>query len=303
MASLQITDKDIPSLDGKIVVLTGGSSGIGLAASKIFASHGAKVFNGDMNPPKEEENLSDSVVFVKTDVSSWESVLALFKAAGGEVDIVVANAGIIESPNCFTDKFDENGELMEPSWRVIDVNLKGVINTVKIGIHHLKKQGRGGSVVMTASCVGYVPTHTLPVYSATKHGVVGIMRTLRNVLPAYDIGISCIAPGATQTGMLDSLWYTSFAKQNISLQPNDPCGLAIAYSATAKQEKRSTEYGLDSAEKPGAGRWNGRTIFVQDGKFTEIEEAISRLRPQWMGEGNEEYTLKMQLSLDDRDSK
>jgi len=110
--------------------------------------------------------------FIKTNAGSWADLSAAFKKAG-KVDIAVANAGISENKNTFVDEFDEDGELKEPSgsWTLVDVNLKGVISFTKLAMSYMKRQGTGGSIVITSSATAYAPEHSLPVYSACKLGV------------------------------------------------------------------------------------------------------------------------------------
>jgi NAD(P)-dependent dehydrogenase (short-subunit alcohol dehydrogenase family) len=130
----------------------GASSGIGLATLQRVTKHGGKVFACDLNPLPEPE--ASSVPFMKVDVSSWEEQLELFKAAQkkyGHIDHVFANAGIIPSMTLLQDDVDENGDILPPKKDTINVNLIGCIYTVKLAIHYIKMDPKGGSIVMTAS--------------------------------------------------------------------------------------------------------------------------------------------------------
>ena len=89
----------------------------------------------------------------------------------------------------FSDESDIFGELLEPDYKVIEVNLIGVLNTVKLAIHHMKQQPEGGSIVVTASTTGYSASG-LPVYAASKHGVIGMMRGLCSWLEPYNIRLN-----------------------------------------------------------------------------------------------------------------
>jgi len=190
MTELHIAEDSIPRLDGKVAIVTGKSSllhqflspstshanhqpqpggcaGIGLATTKILTSKGAIVIMADLAPPAETVK---NATWVKTDVSSWDSLKAAFKTAG-RVDIVVANAGTLGDPNWLDDRLDETGELMKPSMSVIDVNIVGVAMCVKLAVSYMRKQGSGGSIVLVASGIVYEPGAKVPLYAASKFAV------------------------------------------------------------------------------------------------------------------------------------
>lgn len=130
----------------------GASSGIGLATLRRIIKHGGKVFASDLTPLPEPE--ASSVPFLKADVTSWKEQLDVFKAAEqeyGKIDHAFANAGIGKSTSFLEEEVDENGDLLPPKMNTINVNLVGVMYTVKLAIHYLKKNPNGGSIVMTAS--------------------------------------------------------------------------------------------------------------------------------------------------------
>jgi NAD(P)-dependent dehydrogenase (short-subunit alcohol dehydrogenase family) len=130
----------------------GASSGIGLATVKRLLQHGVKVFASDLNPLPEPEH--STVPFHRTDVTSWNDQRALFKAAKekyGHIDHVFANAGISGSTALLEDDVDENGDLLPPNLKTLDINLTGCMYTVKLGIHYIKQNASGGSLVLTGS--------------------------------------------------------------------------------------------------------------------------------------------------------
>jgi len=115
--------------------------------------------------------------------------------------MVCCNAGIHEYPeNTFLDTFDHDGELREPKYKTIHVNLVGALNTLKLSIHYMRRQKDGGSIVQTASMASYI-TMGIPVYSASKHGMLGSMRGLKNLLIPLNIRLNSLSPGATDTPM------------------------------------------------------------------------------------------------------
>lgn len=155
MTEFVIEDKDLAGLKGKVVIVTGGSSGIGLATVATLLSLGASVVNADINPPAEQPE--SSYTFVKTDVTVWADQVALFKKAKeihGRVDHVFANAGVGPRANYLSTDVDENGDLVEPTHALLDVSLKGVMHTATLAIYHMRQQAEGGSIVINGSSTG-----------------------------------------------------------------------------------------------------------------------------------------------------
>jgi NAD(P)-dependent dehydrogenase (short-subunit alcohol dehydrogenase family) len=151
-------EDDVKGLEGKLALITGGSSGIGLATAKLFLRKGVEaVVVADLQSPPED--LGSRALYVRTDVTSWEDLRALFQTAidrYGRIDIVFANAGIVDTSN-YVDLREENVQLLEPSRRSLDVNIFGCLNTVALAIHHMQRQKpAGGSIVMTSSGAGYL---------------------------------------------------------------------------------------------------------------------------------------------------
>ncbi|KAI1041841.1 hypothetical protein LB505_008320 [Fusarium chuoi] len=123
----------------------------------------------------------------------------------GQVDIVVANAGIMERKDTFAlDEVDEHGELMESNeaFRVIDINLKGTLNTLRLAMHYMSKprvDGDAGSIVLIASTSGYFGGTGVGAYVASKHGVIGLLRACQGVAISRGIRVNAVAPFFTPT--------------------------------------------------------------------------------------------------------
>ena len=108
--------------------------------------------------------------YMKCDVTSWTQLRAAFDRLG-QIDMLFANAGISEGESFLEDRFDSHGILLEPTYEVLDVNLRAVLNVVKLGYRAMKGRLEGGSIVITASSTAYAPELGLPVYSAVKSAV------------------------------------------------------------------------------------------------------------------------------------
>jgi NAD(P)-dependent dehydrogenase (short-subunit alcohol dehydrogenase family) len=132
----------LPSGRPKTVIITGGAEGIGAETVRAFHSHGCNVVIADLPFARAAaESLiaslggSNGVIFHETDITNWQAIRSLFRTARerfGQIDIVIANAGLMESKGFFEFEDDENGELREPAeaYKVVDVNLKGSMNSM-----------------------------------------------------------------------------------------------------------------------------------------------------------------------------
>ncbi|KAF1912789.1 hypothetical protein BDU57DRAFT_521344 [Ampelomyces quisqualis] len=215
MTSFEIPDSELASIKDQVVIITGASSGIGLATLRRIIKHGGKVFASDLNPLPEPEK--SSVPFLKVDVTSWKDQVELFKAAEkeyGTIDHVFANAGIGPTVTLLEDDVDENGDLLPPKLNTVNVNLLGCMYTVKLAIFHLKKNSHGGSIVMTASASSFARFPATD-YTTAKHAVLGLLRSLHGHLyPKLPIRINAIAPSWTETAIVPREVIAALGKGN-----------------------------------------------------------------------------------------
>jgi NAD(P)-dependent dehydrogenase (short-subunit alcohol dehydrogenase family) len=185
-------------LNGKVAVITGGSSGIGLATAKRFVAEGAYVFifgrrQSELDKAKAE--IGGNISAVQGDVSKLadlDKLYAQVKAEKGVVDIVFANAGFVEHAQIF--------DMSEAHYdKTMDINVKGVVFTVQKA---LPLMTRGGSIIVTASVVGVkgIPAHG--IYAATKSGVRALVRTWVQELSSKKIRVNSLSPGATDTPII-----------------------------------------------------------------------------------------------------
>jgi NAD(P)-dependent dehydrogenase (short-subunit alcohol dehydrogenase family) len=192
-------------LGGKVAVITGGASGIGLATARLLAEAGCRLVLADVQRDALDAAVADlasctEVVGVRTDVADKASVDALAEATDerfGSVDIVFANAGVALGGPIASTTHDD--------WRwIIDVDLWGPIHTVEAFLPRLLAAGRGAHLLFTASFAGLVPNVGLGPYCVAKYGVVALAEVLHRELRPSGIGVSVLCPMRVATNIGDS---------------------------------------------------------------------------------------------------
>jgi NADP-dependent 3-hydroxy acid dehydrogenase YdfG len=193
-------------IDGKVVVITGASSGLGEAAARHLSHLGASVVLGARRVDRLQ-SLSDELTgrggkafALATDVTVCDQVKRLADAAVekyGRVDVMINNAGLMPQSLLERLKIDE--------WdRMIDVNIKGVLYGIAAALPHMKRQ-KAGHIVNVSSVAGHKVRPGGTVYSATKHAVRVISEGLRQEVKPYNIRTTVISPGAVDTELPDTI--------------------------------------------------------------------------------------------------
>jgi NAD(P)-dependent dehydrogenase (short-subunit alcohol dehydrogenase family) len=194
-------------LDGKVAVVTGGSSGIGQAACRLYARAGAQVVVSDIDEKRGNETVQaiqkskGEATFIRADVSKPENCRALVDLAVekyGRLDIAFNNAGIGGEANPVAEYSLEGWQ------KVIGVNLSSVFYCMKYEIPAILKAG-GGAIVNMASILGQVGFESSPAYVAAKHGVIGLTRTAALEYSKQGIRINAVGPGFIRTPLISEL--------------------------------------------------------------------------------------------------
>ena len=185
-------------LDGKVALVTGAASGIGKASATRLAGEGARVCVVDVNPAGKEVAGDIGGMFVAADVSDSgqmaDAVAACEKELGG-LDAAHLNAGVTTGegdPEALTD---------EAYRRIMGVNLDGVFFGIRACMPAMVRRG-GGSIVATASMAGMIAFPPDPLYTATKHAVVGLVRSFAPTIHVKRVRLNCICPGIADTPLL-----------------------------------------------------------------------------------------------------
>lgn len=223
------------SLEGKTVIITGASSGIGEETARLLASLGANVVIGARRIERlkdlaAEIQMAEGCVTVqKLDVTKLEQMQEIVEVARrtyGRVDAIVNNAGVMPLSPLEALKVEE--------WnRMIDVNVRGVLHGIAAGLPVMKKQGFGHFVNL-ASIGAYEVTPTASVYSATKYAVRAITDGLRQEMAGQNIRVTLVSPGVTESELADSITHkdtVNFMKEyrQIAL-PSSAIARSIAYA-------------------------------------------------------------------------
>jgi NADP-dependent 3-hydroxy acid dehydrogenase YdfG len=191
------------SLNGKVVVITGGGRGIGAATARALVAKGAKVAIGDVDLDTAErtaQELGGGTIAKRLDVTDRQAFTAFLDEVTeelGGLDVIINNAGIMP----LTPADEESDDSI---FRQLELNLHAVIHGTKEGMQRFKRQG-SGHIVNIASVAGKAGFPGGATYCATKHGVVGYSEAVRFELRGTDVEVSCVMPGIVDTELASGL--------------------------------------------------------------------------------------------------
>jgi NADP-dependent 3-hydroxy acid dehydrogenase YdfG len=194
------------NIEGKVVVITGASSGLGEATARLLSSQGATVVLGARRFSRIQ-SLADELtgkggraLALATDVTQCAQVKRLVDAGVqkyGRIDVMLNNAGLMPHSPLERLKIED--------WdRMIDVNLKGVLYGIAAALPYMQKQ-KGGQIINVSSVAGHKVRPGSAVYAATKHAVLALSEGLRQEVKPYNIRTTVISPGAVATELVNSV--------------------------------------------------------------------------------------------------
>jgi len=246
-------------LEGKVALVTGGNSGIGLATAHEFVAEGAYVFitgRRERELAAAVQEIGKNVSGIRSDVANSADLDRLFsqiKSEKGKLDIVFANAGVA--------KYAPLGDISEELYdSTFGINVKGVLFTVQKALPLIPD---GGSIILNASIVGSKGLPANCVYSATKAAIRSFARTWTTDLKARHIRVNAVSPGATDTpGLNELLGSSEVGQQRLKLLSN-----AVPLGRLAKPEEIARAVVFLASDE--SSYVTGTELFV-DGGFAQV---------------------------------
>jgi NADP-dependent 3-hydroxy acid dehydrogenase YdfG len=229
------------NIEGKVVVITGASSGLGEATARLLSAQGASVMLGARRVDRLQalaDELTGSggkALAVTTDVTDCDQVKRLVDGAVqayGRIDVMINNAGLMPQAPLERLKIDE--------WnRMIDVNIKGVLYGIAAALPYMQQQ-QAGHIINVSSVAGHKVGPGFAVYAATKHAVRALSEGLRQEVKPYNIRTTVISPGAVDTELPNSVTEPDIAEKvrkahEIAI-PAESFARAVAFAMSQPEE-------------------------------------------------------------------
>lgn len=245
------------NIAGKVIVITGASSGMGAAAARHLAAKGVSVVLAARRADRIDAIVGDitgsggKAIAVATDVTRLDEMRRLAETtvnAFGRIDVLVNNAGLMPLSPLERLKVDEWNQM-------IDVNLRGVLHGIATALPYMKEQ-KSGHIIITASVAAYKAFPASAVYSATKFAVRGLAEGLRQEAKPYNIRTTLISPGAVTTELLDHISERDVRSENQDYvgKGRHPCGKLCAHGRFRREPARGRRRQRDRlpADRSGA---------------------------------------------------
>ncbi|MCJ1251902.1 hypothetical protein MMC30_009140 [Trapelia coarctata] len=261
--SLFAPSKDtLESLRDKVIVLTGGANGIGASTVNLLHNAGACVVFGDTDTCNAEKLISElrsppNITFIEMDVNFYTDNLEIFKTAlsrYSHIDYAISIAGVTESGSWFSPSLIRNDIEATPSCRTLNVNLLGpayFTRVISVYLAENRPGGPVGSITLLSSIAGLENAPYIPIYGTSKHGIIGLMRSLRSHFPdTHGLRVNAICPYITDTALTANLkarW----------LEEKLPWNEAVDVATVILNVLR--QYGM-----------NGKALYIAGGKVWEV---------------------------------
>jgi len=263
--------KQVKSVRGNVVAITGGARGIGKAAATALVRRGARIAIGDLDLALAEKTASElggGVVAFELDVtdrSSFSRFLDSAESELGPLDVLINNAGIMPV-GPFVEETDETARLM------VEINLHGVIYGTKLALERMQPR-RSGHIVNIASQAGKAGLPGGATYCATKHAVVGLSEAVRAEGRDYGIEVSCVMPAVVNTELADGLPDTRGVTK---LEPEDVADAIVEAIETNRFDvwvpKSTATIAVMMNLLPRVGREAASRFFKADKVLSQVDE-------------------------------
>lgn len=249
-------------LKGKVAIVTGAAGGIGEATVRRFVAEGARVMMVDLDRERMEEIAEslgpDKVAIRRADNTDEQQVRGYVEdtlATFGWIDVLFANAGVEGKVQPLTEMDDATFR------RVMDVNLMGTWYGIKHSAPSMIERGRG-SIVINSSVAGKIGSPGLGAYCASKHAVIGLMRTAAQELGPHGVRVNTLNPGPVDNRMMRSI--------EAQANPDNPEGLHDQFAAQIPQRRYATNQEIAAMAlflaSDDASYCNGATYLVDGGR-------------------------------------
>ncbi|ORY06027.1 hypothetical protein BCR34DRAFT_666720 [Clohesyomyces aquaticus] len=240
----------------RVAIITGGASGMGLAVAQTLSIQGGwDIHILDLNTESGEStarSLGPNATFHKCNVTSYDSLGSIFNTIytqSSRLDFVFANAGIAEHGNFFAPKAADCDGIPPPPKgmnALVDINIKSVITTCHLALHYMrhdKTPGRDKNLIITASCGGFYPSYYSPIYTATKHAVVGFMRAIAPYFHhSASIRVNAICPGTVRTNLLSNAEWEQFPEEYFT--PVEKIAQTVAMLIGGEDKEKGGDQGV-----------------------------------------------------------
>ncbi|KAF8317873.1 NAD(P)-binding protein [Clavulina sp. PMI_390] len=223
---------------GKVVIITGGASGLGKHLAAALHSQGATLVLADINEElgmataaELNAKRANSTIFIRTDVTSWDDQVHLFRTTMSNpltprIDYVYANAGLYETAYLppMTSSSPDAIDWSKPALKAFEVNSISVLYTCQLAAQVMRTQsivnGFRGKIIATASIAGFAPIEFMPQYSAAKHSVVGLVRAFAPQVALHNITINGVGPNVTRSNLAPKVAFDEVEAMGM-LTPNE----------------------------------------------------------------------------------